>query len=341
MSDKTKVTELVTALGMLGGDHPLDVLPVRPPELRNVDDATWTGLVESWRDPALAPLVDAAFGNGRFFLAADDALRGRRPRLIEWTGPQRSPGDEVAPVDLRIDHVYLVSCKYLSRITMNASPAHLFERLLTGGQGRRGADWYRDIAPTEWRALWDASRRWLDDNGLAHGLADDPSELDRGTRRQVARLLRGDTKAWPAELAGRYRSLCEAVSERSAERWNASLATATGAAEAMLWRLLRIGSAPYFVLGNDSSGAAPLRLRVASPWDWRQAFRFRRLHIEPLPRGQPMVAWRAVYTDAGVEREVQGHVEIRWSHGRFSGPPEAKVYLDTPFDEVPGYFPIA
>jgi hypothetical protein len=39
----------------------------------------------------------------------------------------------------------------------------------------------------------------------------------------------------------------------------------------------------------------------------------------------------------GVDRTVEGHVELRWSHGRFGGPPEAKVYLDTPHHEVPGY----
>ena len=38
--------------------------------------------------------------------------------------------------------------------------------------------------------------------------------------------------------------------------------------------------------------------------------------------------------------EVGGHVEVRWSHGRFGGLPEAKVYLDTPHARVPGYFPL-
>ena len=33
-------------------------------------------------------------------------------------------------------------------------------------------------------------------------------------------------------------------------------------------------------------------------------------------------------------------MEVRWSHGRFAQPPEAKVYLDTPTDELPGYFPL-
>jgi hypothetical protein len=55
-----------------------------------------------------------------------------------------------------------------------------------------------------------------------------------------------------------------------------------------------------------------------------------------------MIDWRAVARDraTGTDREVCGHVEIRWSHGRFCGPPEAKVYLDTPHDRVPGYFPL-
>jgi hypothetical protein len=34
-------------------------------------------------------------------------------------------------------------------------------------------------------------------------------------------------------------------------------------------------------------------------------------------------------------------VEIRWSHGRFAQPPEAKVYLDTPMADLPGYHPLA
>ena len=40
MSDTTKLTELVTGLGMLGGDHPLAMLPVLPGEFRTVDDVT-------------------------------------------------------------------------------------------------------------------------------------------------------------------------------------------------------------------------------------------------------------------------------------------------------------
>jgi hypothetical protein len=108
----------------------------------------------------------------------------------------------------------------------------------------------------------------------------------------------------------------------------------------MLWRLLRLAPAPYFVLGTGQSGS--VRLRVGTPWDFQQSFRVRSLEVAAQPGGQSRVGWRAVVADHldGSEREVLGHVEVRWSHGRFGGPPEAKVYLDTPHDRVPGYWPL-
>jgi len=341
--DTTKLTEIVTGLGMLGGGHPLTTLPVRPGELRNVDDDTWASVVDAWREPSLRPLVDAAFENGRYFLEATEALRGRRPRVVEWTGRHRFPGDEVVPVDLRVDHVFLVSCKYLSRITMNASPSYLFERLLTGGQGVRGTDWYRHVAPGEYDRLWAASLRWLAREHPTVAVRADTADMARDERKAIGALLR-EGRGWPAELLGDYQDLCDAVSERSAQRWSDALSTLrAGSDEAMLWRLLRIGSAPYFVLGVGHGAAAePLRLRVGSPWDMRQHFRLERWQIAPRHGGQPMVEWQATFRRRDDDRIVgiHGHIEIRWSHGRFSGPPEAKVYLDTPFPEVPGYWPI-
>ena len=130
-------------------------------------------------------------------------------------------------------------------------------------------------------------------------------------------------------------ALCEAVAVATAERWAARISARNR--EAVLWRLLRIGSAPYFVLGTSPAGS--MRLRVDTPWDWRQHFDLRSLDVEAQSGGQPRVGWRGRYRvlATGEERLVEGHVELRWSHGRFSGPPEAKVYLDTAPELVPGY----
>ena len=44
--------------------------------------------------------------------------------------------------------------------------------------------------------------------------------------------------------------------------------------------------------------------------------------------------------DRGADRVIEGHVEVRWSHGKFGGAPEAKIYLDTPHHDVAGYEPL-
>src|ERR1700728_3520584 len=138
-SERTFVTELATGLGMLG-DNDLDsVLARRPAEFVNLRSDDWDRLADLWTQGRCGGEFVDGFLNGRAFLAAPDALHGRSPRIIEWTGGRRPPGDEVVPSDLRIDHVYLVSCKYLSGILHNPSPARLVEGLLSqapGGAGR-------------------------------------------------------------------------------------------------------------------------------------------------------------------------------------------------------------
>jgi len=328
---RTTITEVVTGLGMLGTDDVDHALAARPDEIANVAPDVWDTLVRAWKEARHADVFAAAFMNGRRFLDAQDALRGRVPLLVEWKGAHRAPGDEVVPADLRVDHVYLVSCKYLSRIVVNASPHHLFDRLLAGGQGRRGGDWFREVAPLEHAALYDAVRAGI----KAVDLPADMAALDATGRRALGVALRA---GWPHGGADLYHALVERTALASALRWQDAIDNA--AAAPMLWRLLRISSAPYFVLGASPRGF--LRLRVATPWDWRRHFELRAFEVEALAGGQPVVAWRAFVRDRDDRREhlVCGHVEVRWSHGRFGAPPEAKVYLDTPHDEIPGYFPL-
>ena len=345
--DRTLVTELGTALGTLPYPDVAAALAARPAALV-LPDATWGRLDELLAAGHHDADFAAAWANGRAFALAGDGLAGRPPRLVEWTGGRRPPGDEVAPIDLRIDHVYLISCKYLSDVIANPSPGRLFDGLLaTTGDWDRG-DWYQAVAPEAYQSLYLACRD-------ASGLADLPAaaaQLTRDDRVRLSRCLAD--RHYPPEAREAYRALCLAVSERSARRWAERLATADP--ERVLWRLLRIGSAPYFLLGaKQAAGGArtglprgapgrteSLRRRVATPWDWRQDHRLESLVVRPAGAGQPRVDWTAVCSVRrdGHTRRVEGHVEIRWSHGRFRQPPEAKVYLDTPAAQLPGYHPL-
>jgi hypothetical protein len=331
---RTEITEIITGLAMFDGGSLGEVLDRPAPSgLREVDDATWQRLRAAHTDRSFAVDFLAAWNNGRAFLGAEDGLRGRPPKVVEWTGGHRDPGDTVVPADLRVDHVYLVSCKYLSKVLHNASPEALFDRRLGGPGARSGGDWFDTVAPAEHQELYQLVRR-------AHGADLELPEAAGALTPVNRRALRASVpRDWSPECAAAYERLARTVAAESARRWEAGL-TSERERMAMLWRLLRLGPAPYFVLGTAAGGT--IRLRVGTPWDFARAYRLRSLELAAQAGGQARVGWSALVAErsTGGERRVEGHVEIRWSHGRFGGPPEAKVYLDTPAAQVPGYWPL-
>jgi hypothetical protein len=394
-SDRTTVTELGTGLGMLGLAGIDQAVASRTPVMHSLSPEMWQHLAGLRSGGAYDAEFHAAWANGQAFLTADDGLRGRLPQIVEWKGTGRAPGDEVAPVDLRVDHVYLISCKYLSKILFNVSPTNVFDALLFGGPGRGartarepvpgGGDWYAEVAPAEYQALYERVRLATMEPGLSGSPSDSPRlpRQERHPRASAPVALPGLgavdgaemstssttptrplpialhglpfravdltvaqrealghwlSAGWPLGAKQLYATLSGAVVRASVRRWEAAMDERGGTGEAMLWRLLRIGSAPYFVLG--SSADRSLRLRIATSWDWRQHFQLISIALEGQSGGQPRVGWEAVVRDR-VSNEVHsvlGHVEVRWSHRRFGRPPEAKGYLDTPHHLVPGYF---
>jgi hypothetical protein len=393
-SDRTTVTELGTGLGMLGLPGIGESLRSRTPVMHSLSPEMWERLERLHAGGAYDSEFHAAWANGQAFLTAGDGLRGRLPQVVEWKGTGRAPGDEVAPIDLRVDHVYLISCKYLSKILFNVSPASIFDSLLFGGPGRGpraarevlpgGGDWYAEVAPVQYEALYQcvrlaarhaqhaappfsptpSTRRAGPDVPAAvalPGLGGDeagagpaadgaradavpPALRDLPPRAVDLTVPQRDAlghwlrPGWPPGAKDLYTALSSVVARASARRWEAAMDDRGGTAEAMLWRLLRIGSAPYFVLG--SAAERSLRLRIATSWDWRQQFQLIAITMEGQAGGQPRVGWEAMVRDRSSYEihSVVGHIEVRWSHGRFGGPPEAKGYLDTPHHLVPGYF---
>ena len=336
--DKTLISEIVTGLGLFGFRDLPRALAARPRFITNVDDAVYDRLDEAWADGSHLDLFLTAWENGLRFARSDDGLRGRPPWTVEWKGPHRPPAYEQIPADLRVDHVYLLSCKYGSRILMNASPWHLFDRGLAERRTER-TDWFTEVAPEALQELYEASVDTVDADVRA-GLPDRVTALEAADRKLIkTHLPKG--RSWPAGADKVYAEFAHAVAHRSAERWLAQLTT-TARREEMLWRLLRLQAAPYFVLGASVEGL-PLRFRVDTPWDFRTRFTIKTFDVWGDAVGQPVVRWRADIDDGhdGRRRIIEGHVEVRWSHGKFGGAPEAKVYLDTPHLEVAGYHPLA
>lgn len=98
-AERTLVTELATGLGMLGLGNIDDALDRRPEALVNVSDADFTLLRSLRAGRTFDAEFAAAFNNGQAFLHSADALHGRLPRIVEWTGGRKAPGDETVPAN--------------------------------------------------------------------------------------------------------------------------------------------------------------------------------------------------------------------------------------------------
>ena len=333
--DRTTVTELATALGTTGAGSLQEAMAERPGNL-DINDESWERLEHILSTGKYSAIALAAFANGVFFAGHPAGLDGRAPRLIEWSGDRRIPGDQAVPADLLIDRVYMISCKYLSQILHNTAPARVFDDILAPASQATHPDWFAKHASPQHLALYRSVVELL----RLDGMPDSPGWLKSTERSRLRSAFREHGgRGMPRELREPYDALIAAVSQISAERWQNALRE-PAQQERMLWRLLRTYSATYYILGIDRHRT--MRLRVMTPWEWRQAFEFRSFAVEADGRGQPRVNWTARYRERadGRRGEVRGHVEIRWSHRPFCGPPEAKIYLDTRHDDVPGYIPL-
>jgi hypothetical protein len=331
---RTEVTEIITGMATMGFPDVARALEVRPRNFLNVDDTHYDALSEAFASGRFASEFDTAWQNGVAFTRAADGLRGRPPWSVEWKGNQRPPGYEQIPADLRIDHVYLISCKYGSNILHNPSPGNLFVNLLLDREYRSDRGWYEEVAPIAYQEFYAACREEV-------GGADLPATVSQLDEHALEVLRSRLPPRLGGTLGGAYTEFSHLVAAATAKRWASNMKT-DRRRETMLWRLLRLESAPYFVLG-ESADQRPLRYRVATPWDFRIRYDFRDLFVAPnRDAQQPVVHWKAIVRNrtTNMDETVEGHVEIRWSHGRFGPSPEAKVYLDTPHHEVPGYFPL-
>lgn len=327
---KTEITEITTGLAMLGYQSLDRGLEVRPRHITHVTAEVFDRLEAARAARSHERDFEIAWSNGCAFARSELGLRGRPPWSLEWKGHHRpaSRSIETIPADLRIDHVYLISCKYGSRILHNSGPVPLFDHCLDSKGSVPRSNWFETVCPDAFRAVW---RPVYDVAGLPPAAT--PSTLDRPQRELVDAVLARD----PLDTsAASYQEFIRDSSEATAARWRRNI-QGTQAQSELLWRMLRMQAAPYFVLGAAHDGR-PTRYRVGTPWDFAQVYRLVSLDIVAGDRQQPSVDWSAqIHDDLDQVHLVHGHVEVRWSHGKLNGSPEAKIYLDCPPEAVPGY----
>ena len=346
-SERTHITELATAAGMMLGDAHWDLEMLTAVELPGIDESIWRPILETaaedWHEHN--PILRASLANGAAFRR--QVLKGRDPERVDWSGGKKAMWVSDAPADLRIDEVRYVSAKYDSKCLLNRAPGTLFDELLNTARSRRADNWYEVVAAEEYQRFYQSLTTVLalDDPEIGY-LPPDAVALTRAQGATIKRATKGWRGDLPAEALVSYRDLAHRVSAESARRWRLALNDASESVRmAMLAQMIRVCGSTYWLLGQ--SRHRPIRCKVMDANTWRQHYRLSRFDVtERLDVGQPQVDWHAVLhpstkAPAAVieegDRVISGICEIRWSHGKFQGSPECKVQLRTNVADLPGY----
>jgi hypothetical protein len=335
-TDKTKLTELGTAVGLFVEPDAPWPAPVEHLEIPGLPADCWQPIVL----PATGTthpdrhLLQRAISNGQAFRSR--VLKGRRPDRLEWSAGHRNTWLSDIPRDLTVDGVWFIQAKYDSTCVLNTAPATLVDHLLLDdGAGTRDS-WFEAVALDALQEYYRFVRGRAPDGDDLPG---DVRDLDRAHRGALKVFMRATTPTAAEDDA--YRALSRAVSLETALRWEHRLRASTPSQRTqMLFRMLRIAGGPYWLLGTK--GTRPVQLAVADTRTWRERFALKRFTVRAANAGQPQVDWRASIADvvSGEAHQVEGLCEIRWSHGKLQGHPECKVQVTTPLAALPGYEPI-
>jgi hypothetical protein len=349
-TDKTRLTELATAVGLVYEPSVADPLRLRDLVVPGIDAEIW--------QPAVLPATEVgspsrelllrALDNGRAF--RHTVLRGRRPDHVDWVGGSRAVWTSDIPRDLTVDGVWFIQAKYDSTCVLNTSPGSLVDDLLADHSPEARHSWFEEVALDQLQGFYRQVRSAVgvqlpgDPTGRGAGpLPEDVRDLDKAGRAQLKAWMRAPAASPASSSAAQdaaYAELCRAVSLETTLRWRHRLHASTLPQRTqMLFRMLRIAGGPYWLLGTK--GHEPLRLRVADTRAWRERFELKRFDVLDAHAGQPQVNWRAEIRDGQDRHLVEGYCEIRWSHGKLQGNPECKVQVTTPPPLIPGYEPMS
>lgn len=267
---------------------------------------------------------------------------------VSWTGAGRQGSIDSVAKDIEIQDInWRVSVKEDANVFINGSPERIIDQISRGDfvTGGRNTDWFRKIASKE-----------LNDYYVA---CDGPSVTTAASvddfYRSVPRLERKKFGAYVAELhaantpaaLSAYALLCEKVSVESANIFNKNMALFVKSKKSKqglhnaFHLFFRINGVRYILAGVDKRRSFAVML--PSSEEWGKRYDFVGIHASPRKAGQPEILLEFSFKDKDSKQFFNqvARLEIRWSHGKFCGNPECKVYKTWANDALPWCEPIS
>jgi len=340
-SAKTETSELSVAFGILGLD-PTYFYPQSEIELRfngSLSEEKYEAFRKEYKRDT--ELYERLLRVGR--IMSDRHIPFKQADVVQWTGPFRQASTTSVAKDLLVANTP-VSVKTESNVVANLSPANMMVNLPGGtAHSSREENWYLTTQSEEFQELYAFVR------GMSPEVQDLPEDIrsfeeqaSRKDRNRIQKILKECSESEKKAFTKRYRELCHRVAEKSADLFNQNLTASlsTGSRKAVLENLarwfFRLNAVQYVLCGIDRKDE--FALVVPDLTSWLREWYLADVAATPdITRGQSVVDFDVVYRRKKDRSEHRApyHAEIRWSHGRFSGAVESKLYKDFAWRDLP------
>ena len=256
---------------------------------------------------------------------------------VTWTGKEKIKEYGAVGHDLFIDAVDLrISVKENAQLFQNPSPFKVFEKWPKGiFEQSRDSDWFI------YTALEELNNYYLKCSGdKISGYKDILSYYQnvggKGKRKKFSTYVADLHSASNAEVLSAYDKLCRKVSNKSAEIFNSNITASLTASNKQLSKnkalaklfafYFRLDGNRYTLCGTENS--ASFAVEVTDLKNWEENFEILEVTAEALTRGQPEVLLSFEFLDKKNQKKFIRKIrsEVRWSHGKFCGNPEGKLY---------------
>lgn len=342
---KTECSELSVGFGLLGIEPPSDLPADQVQHLfaDTLPPEKYTGFQREFQNPKNKAMYQQLYQVGATLRQTYPLFR--EINHLEWCGPERQAATTSAAKDLLAANTP-ISVKAKSNLVLNASPFNVFRAIPQGTVPAQQSDnWYVETDVAGFQALYDVVRHIvLDDVTLDHlpqKVVEFEQEASRSDRRTVQSIIKQLPPADKKRFNKQYVAMCHEVARVSARIFNQNIETArqSNAWSAILEQIVkyffRLDATEYILAGID--GTTEFAVIVPDLTRWKQTWRVKSIEAQPNLKRQQSVVNLLVGYESKKGRQSQTakfHVEIRWSHGKFCGAPEAKLYKDFLWTEI-------
>ena len=261
---------------------------------------------------------------------------------INWIGNHHLSGIESVAKDLEIDPInWRVSVKENADVFINSSATTAFVDLPQGkfGQRVRGEDWFLKVAPNELQKYYLSCNG---NNATGYPTIAEYYKNVKGKNKKTFSKYVSELHSKKSEnVLKSYQELCDRVSKESANIFNLNFkkfeveTSNKNRLVPIFHFFFKINGISYYLIGSEKNKPFVVELPPSSKWVKKYEF----LDIKAIPKkaGQPEVNlnFSFKHKETGEIYNIPLKIEIRWSHGKFCGNPEAKVYKQWSYTELP------